>query len=154
TRPREVNAVPWQTAAVMLGEHFPRITDAVLSRTSRIAGTQSVAHPPDVMVSGGAQSAPESNHSDDVPGESDAGTLESVLEPHARKMERSGLRMAFVEGLLEPGAQLELGEVAMRWAGMPNKHERALTLEVLRALESAGYLEASGDETWTVSGKR
>ncbi|MGH7660769.1 MAG: SDR family NAD(P)-dependent oxidoreductase, partial [Vulcanimicrobiaceae bacterium] len=40
TRPREVNAVPWQTAAVMLGEHFPRITDAVLSRTSRIAGTQ------------------------------------------------------------------------------------------------------------------
>jgi hypothetical protein len=106
------------------------------------------------MVSGGAQSAPESNHSEQPAGAENAGTLQDALEPHARKMERSGLRMDFLESLLVPGARLELGEVAMRWAGMPNKHERALTLDVLRALEGAGYLEASGDEAWTVSGKR
>ncbi|MBV8151951.1 MAG: hypothetical protein JOY59_10375, partial [Candidatus Eremiobacteraeota bacterium] len=80
--------------------------------------------------------------------------LETVLEPYARRMERSGLKAEFVRNLLEPGANLELGEVAMRWAGMPNKHERALTLEVLRSLEAAGYVEAAGADTWTVSGKR
>lgn len=151
TRPREVNAVPWQTAAVMLGEHFPRITDAVLSRTSRISGTH--ATPPPVIPSV-AREASEARDSEQVEHREQPDTIHDVLAEHARRMERSGLRMDFVEGLLVPGAHLELGEVAMRWAGMPNKHERALTLDVLRALEAAGYLEASGDEAWTVSGKR
>lgn len=159
TRPREVNAVPWQTAAVMLGEHFPRITDAVLSRTSRLSGTQraqekSEAAPHAVIPSVASESERSRGTAEISQEKEEPSTLQSALEPHARRMERSGLRMEFVESLLVPGAQLELGEVAMRWAGMPNKHERALTLDVLRALEAAGYLEASGDEAWTVSGKR
>jgi hypothetical protein len=32
----------------------------------------------------------------------------------------------------------------MRWAGMPNKHERAVTDEVLAALANAGYLQTDG----------
>ena len=154
-RPRELNAVPWQTAAVALGEHFPRITDAFLSRTAHLVGTQNAPPPltpsvgesesPFVTPSAGAQSAPESRGSDD---------LESALEPLARRMERSGLRVQFVRELLVPGAHLEAGEIAMRWAGMPNKHERALTVEVLQALEGAGYLERSGDDAWSVKGNR
>ena len=58
-------------------------------------------------------------------------------------MERSGLRIQFVRELLVPGALLEAGEIAMLRAGMPNKHERALTVEVLQALEGAGYLGPS-----------
>jgi hypothetical protein len=65
-------------------------------------------------------------------------------------MERSGLRVQFVRELLVPGARLEAGEIAMRWAGMPNKHERALTVDVLQALQEAGYLESAGNDTWTV----
>ena len=45
-RAREVNAVPWQTAAVALGEHFPRITDLVIERSSRLVGIQPSAPTP------------------------------------------------------------------------------------------------------------
>jgi len=142
TRPREVNAVPWQTAAVALGEHFPRLTDAVLSRAVVLSGTT-----PQSPVA-------ESNHSEQPQTHDTGGTLHEVLEPLARRMERSGLRIEFVESLLRPGERLEAGEIAMRWAGMPNKHERALTVEVLRALEAAGYVTWSADDAWTVNGKR
>jgi short-subunit dehydrogenase len=152
SRPRELNAVPWQTAAVSLGEHFPRITDAVLSHNPRLVGIRKTpeAAPPSVIPSGGAHGAPESRDREAVEVHD---TIETALEAHARRMERSGLRMDFVRELLVPGARLELGEIAMRWAGMPNKHERALTQEVLKALEAAGYLEADGDDVWVVSGK-
>jgi len=167
-RPREVNAVPWQTAAAALGEHFPRATDAFLSRTSHLVGTQSsgvarvesetpplvipsVAPPPIVIPSvENAETPPLSSRAKSR----DSDPLEAALEPHARRMERSGLRVQFVRELLVPGAQLEAGEIAMRWAGMPNKHERALTVEVLQALEGAGYLEPSGDEVWSVKENR
>ena len=38
----------------------------------------------------------------------------------------------------------------MRWAGMPNKNERAAMHEVLDALEAGGFLERVGEETWKV----
>lgn len=49
-----------------------------------------------------------------------------------------------------PGATIELNELAMRWAGMPNKNERAALREVLDALTTSGYLESTGEETWKV----
>jgi hypothetical protein len=49
-----------------------------------------------------------------------------------------------------PGATLELNALAMRWAGMPNKNERAALREVLDALTAGGYLELMEDETWRV----
>ncbi|MBV8074411.1 MAG: SDR family NAD(P)-dependent oxidoreductase [Candidatus Eremiobacteraeota bacterium] len=141
-RSREVNAVPWQTTAVALGERFPRLTDLVLSRSSKLVGSQRTAR---VAETEPVETPPEP--------ETPPHSLEAALEPHARRMERSGLRPAFVRDLLVPGARLDAGEVAMRWAGMPNKHERALTLDVLQALEAAGYLERAGDDAWLVSEK-
>ena len=38
----------------------------------------------------------------------------------------------------------------MRWAGMPNKNERAALHEVLDALAQAGFLQADGAERWRV----
>lgn len=143
TRPREVNAVPWQTATVSFGERFPGIADAVLSRTPNLIGAARAEFEQ-------SEAPPESQAEERAELETDPDALEVVLEAHARRMERSGLRPSFVRDLLVPGQRLELGEVAMRWAGMPNKHERALTVEVLRALEDAGYLQAAGDEAWTV----
>jgi hypothetical protein len=52
--------------------------------------------------------------------------------------------------LLVRDARLEVGDVAMRWFGMPNKNERALTSEILDALTNAGYLESDGEGVWTV----
>jgi len=40
---------------------------------------------------------------------------------------------------------LDAYEVALRWAGMPNKNERAATTEVLDALAGAGFLEREGE---------
>jgi hypothetical protein len=76
--------------------------------------------------------------------------FERALEPVARRMERVKLPVAFVRDLLVPGTTLSLNEAAMRWAGMPNKNERAAMREVLDALTAAGYLEALGPERWRV----
>jgi hypothetical protein len=65
-------------------------------------------------------------------------------------MQRLKLHEGFVRGLLAPGAELELGDVSMRWAGMPNKNERGLMREVLQALTSAGFLERAGEDRYRV----
>jgi hypothetical protein len=76
--------------------------------------------------------------------------LTAALSPVARRMERVKLTPAFIQAALVPDATLDLNEVAMRWAGMPNKNERAAMREVLDALTAAGYLHQTGDETWKV----
>ncbi len=60
-------------------------------------------------------------------------------------MERVKLREQFVHDLLREGDVLDPHEVALRWAGMPNKNERAATNEVLDALVGAGFLERDGE---------
>ncbi|HEX3368774.1 MAG TPA: hypothetical protein VHS56_04285 [Candidatus Cybelea sp.] len=76
--------------------------------------------------------------------------FERALEPLARRMERIKLPMQFLREALVPGTTLSLNNLAMRWAGMPNKNERAAMREALEALEAAGFLEAAGGETWKV----
>ncbi len=73
-----------------------------------------------------------------------------TLAPLASRMQRLKLGAPFVRALLEPGSVLEAGEVALRWAGMPNKNERALTNEVLETLASAGYLERGAPGAYRV----
>ena len=151
TRVRVVNAVPWQTLLVALAELFPRVTDEVLTRLPQLVGGQSVpaaqfmvkspepiAAPTESVILSGAREASE------VEG------LSAALEPVARRMERLNVREEFVRGLLVADARLEVGDVAMRWFGMPNKNERALTTEILDALANAGYLESDGNGVWTV----
>ncbi|MBV9333611.1 MAG: hypothetical protein JO146_06360 [Candidatus Eremiobacteraeota bacterium] len=76
--------------------------------------------------------------------------FERALEPVVRRMERVKLPASFLREALVPGATLKLGALAMRWAGMPNKNERAVLREALDALANAGYLEHLEEETWRV----
>jgi hypothetical protein len=80
----------------------------------------------------------------------DADSFEGALERHRRRMEKLNFRESFVRELLVVDARLELGDIALRWAGMPNKNERAITQEVLEALAQAGFLERSDDQTYRV----
>ena len=73
-----------------------------------------------------------------------------ALEPHAARMKKLNLRTKFVRELLVPDTTLDLGSVAMHWAGMPNKNERGLTTEVLDALVRAGFLDPLGQEKYRV----
>ena len=74
----------------------------------------------------------------------------AALEPLRRRMERVKLPESFLRELLVPAATIQLNDAAMRWAGMPNKNERAALHEVLDALAQAGFLETEGDERWRV----
>jgi hypothetical protein len=76
--------------------------------------------------------------------------FEAALEPVARRMERVKLPASFLLELLREGGEIQLGETAMRWAGMPNKNERAALTEALDALTAAGFMERTGKETWKV----
>ncbi len=77
--------------------------------------------------------------------------FEAALEPLRRRMERAHLEPAFVRGLLVPEAVIDVSEVAMRWAGMPNKHERALTSEVFFSLAEWGFLTPRADGRYRVA---
>jgi len=75
--------------------------------------------------------------------------FERALEPLTRRLERVKLPVSFLAELLREGGEIHLGEAAMRWAGMPNKNERAALTEALDALAEAGFLQR-GKETWKV----
>jgi short-subunit dehydrogenase len=77
-------------------------------------------------------------------------SFDAALEPLRNRMLRSNFSPAFVRGLLVPDAVLDVGETAMRWAGMPNKHERALTGEVFFALAEWGFLAPRADGRYRV----
>ncbi len=70
-----------------------------------------------------------------------AADFDAALEPLRRRMERVKLSERFVRDVLQTGAVLDPHEIALRWAGMPNKNERAATVEVLDALTDAGFLQ-------------
>jgi short-subunit dehydrogenase len=156
TRPRVLNAVPWQTAFVALAELFPRITDIVLERNPSLVGARDAAPVPQV-VSEPPREAAALTTTAETPKPSDAETpapagFEAAIEPVRRRMERVKLREEFVRGLLHEGDVLDVHEVALRWAGMPNKNERAATSEVLDALSDAGYLRRDGERYHVVRG--
>jgi short-subunit dehydrogenase len=173
TRPRMLNAVPWQTAFVALAELFPAVTDAVLERNPSLVGTGDAPQPAiegpaahvlasatklrddndAAVASADAIAAPdEAEAAAHVPAPSSPSTLDTALEPVRRRMERVKLREEFVRGLLRAGEVLDTHEVALRWAGMPNKNERAATNEVLDALAAAGFLRRDGERYHVVRG--
>jgi short-subunit dehydrogenase len=172
-RPHVLNAVPWQTAAVALAEFFPRATDALLARAPALVGG---GEGPKALVAadagpeaapplagkvtaestvGEADSVSAAGEADSVSAAAETGSapeisFEEALEPHRRRMEKLRLGEPFVRDLLALGATLELGQVALAWAGMPNKNERAITAEVLEALAAAGFLEPLPEQTYRV----
>jgi len=148
TRPRVLNAVPWQTAFVALAELFPRLTDLVLERNPALVGTQNVVPAIDAPPANDAP-APEPSATEAAPNPVDApasdpaatADFDAALEPLRRRMARVRLSETFVRDLMQPDAVLDAHEVALGWAGMPNKNERAATVEVLDALSDAGFLQ-------------
>jgi short-subunit dehydrogenase len=142
TRPRVVNAVPWQTAFVALAEAFPRLTDAIIERNPALVGIDPVSAQ---LPSPAPVALPPANEPPAIEAAPPAALpdIDDALAPLRRRMERVKLTADFVRGLLVEGAVLDPNEVAMRWAGMPNKNERAVTVAVLDALTEAGLLAAS-----------
>ncbi|HEV8021845.1 MAG TPA: SDR family NAD(P)-dependent oxidoreductase [Candidatus Lustribacter sp.] len=74
----------------------------------------------------------------------------AALESLQRRMERAKLTTDFVRSLLIVDNVIDVGEAAMRWAGMPNKHERSLTSEVFFALAEWGFLAPRADGRYRV----
>ena len=153
-----VNAVPWQTFFVWLAERAPAITDYVLSKAPSLVGVQlvsdqrralpEVAVPVPVTVPV-AMPEPEAIASpEDEP--IALSPFEAAISGQLARMAKFKMTPAFVRSVLVPGEEVDLGEVAMRWAGMPNKHERALTNDVLDALADGGYLEHLEPERYRV----
>ncbi|MGA8576929.1 MAG: hypothetical protein WB609_14750, partial [Candidatus Cybelea sp.] len=148
-----VNAVPWQTAFAALGEFSGTLADSVIVRRFTVRKTaqpEPLCHPE--RSAGGAESKGETPPSASLRTALRAGDkeFEEALEPVARRMERVKLSANFLREALVPGATLELNALAMRWAGMPNKNERAALREALDALEAGGLLERLQEETWRV----
>ena len=147
TRPRVLNAVPWQTAFVALAELFPRVTDFVLERNPALVGTNAAAS----TALAPAVPAPEAPvapaHDTTTPASptSEPSAFDAAIEPVRRRMERVKLKESFVRDLLREGESLDPNEVALRWAGMPNKNERAVTIEALDALVEAHFLAREGE---------
>jgi len=65
-------------------------------------------------------------------------------------MERLNLSRAAVAGWLVPGTMIGADDIALRWAGMPNKNERALVTTVLEALADAAFLQRLSPGTYAV----
>ena len=142
-RAARINAVPWQTAGVILGEWFPALADRAMARMAdRPTGPHAI------------EPAPQPQPQPQPPPSSVVIALPSpfqrALEPVARRMERVKLTPDFIASLLVPDTTIAFNEIAMRWAGMPNKNERAALREVLEALVTAGYLEDAGEDAWLV----
>ena len=163
TRPPVLNAVPWQTAAVALAETFPGITETLLARAPGLVGidvanagaaapVEPAAIPTPLPVSTADASEPAEPASEPPAGGAANGartaaaeSFDDALAPVRRRMERVRMRPAFVHDLLREGAVLDPNEVALQWAGMPNKNERAVTNEVLDALVEARFLARDGE---------
>ncbi|HET7813683.1 MAG TPA: SDR family NAD(P)-dependent oxidoreductase [Candidatus Baltobacteraceae bacterium] len=145
SRPKRVNAVWWHTLFSVLGEWFPGPTDksfegAPVPKPQPQPQPAPIAPPP-------VETPTEVPEPFELPEPSD---FERALEPVARRMERVKLPQSFLEDLLRSGQDVHLSDAAMRWAGMPNKNERAALAEALEALATQGFLERTGDESWRV----
>jgi short-subunit dehydrogenase len=148
TRPHVLNAVPLHTFGMMLGEMFPRFVDRVLAKRVEPpppAAPPSVETPTEAPQQPMPQPVPQP-----APGEPSQSDFDRALEPVARRLERVKLPPAFLADLLQTGGEIQLADAAMRWAGMPNKNERAAMCEAFDALTAGGFLEKTGDERWRV----
>lgn len=146
TRQSTVNAVPLHTLGALLGEWFPHFADRAMAQRPPIPAP---APPPPVEVPTEAPPMPQPVPQS-APGEPAGSDFERALEPVSRRMERVKLPAAFLADLLQTGGEVVLGDAAMRWAGMPNKNERAAMHEALDALAAGGFLEQTGEERWRV----
>ncbi|HEV3157984.1 MAG TPA: SDR family NAD(P)-dependent oxidoreductase [Candidatus Baltobacteraceae bacterium] len=147
-----VNAVPWQTTLVAIGDMLPAVADLVLNAyPSLVSGGPLPAaadavpilppDPPPQLAAAKPTAIPQD-------GSASTKTPVTIRPTLARRMERLGLSEQFIREFLVPGATLDVEEIALRWAGMPNKNERALIGDILNALTETGYLEREDDRSF------
>ncbi|MBV9233921.1 MAG: SDR family NAD(P)-dependent oxidoreductase [Candidatus Eremiobacteraeota bacterium] len=135
-----VNATPLQSLGTLLGEFAGTLADPLIR--ARFA--------PRPVATAYEEPIPPC-HPELVEGRhSHTPSMEAALEPLARRMERVKLPQSFLREALVADQTLEFNALAMRWAGMPNKNERAALREALDALAAAGYLQPLEDEKWQV----
>ncbi|MHB8178876.1 MAG: SDR family NAD(P)-dependent oxidoreductase [Vulcanimicrobiaceae bacterium] len=157
-RSANINAVPSQAALVVLGEWCWPLVDRLVMRPRAESMPRPKAPP---MTAGSTAGEPASVSATKQMPVSDMQSVQpsaprskvsfsEALAPVARRMERVKLSPAFLQDSLVAGTTLDLHELAMRWAGMPNKNERAVLREALEALASARFLEPTGETTWRV----
>jgi len=61
-----------------------------------------------------------------------------------------GFSLDFVaKNVFSTPGPVTVAQIAMLWMGMPNKHDRKRTRQLLDALVAAGLLESTGEETYT-----
>jgi hypothetical protein len=61
-------------------------------------------------------------------------------------IDKLGFKRSFVAGtILGSSATVTVAQIAMLWMGMPNKHDRKRTKQLLEALAGAGLFEADPD---------
>ena len=142
-RPATLNAVPLHALSAAMGDLFPQLADALVFANVKPPAKTAGAPVPQPQP----QPAPSPQPEVALEAQSD---FDRALEPVARRMERVKLPPAFLAQLLRPGDDVQLSDAAMRWAGMPNKNERAALAEALDALTAGGFLERTGDESWRV----
>jgi len=138
-----VNAVPLHTSVAVLGEWFATLADPFI--ISRLSPSPVTLSPSPTLRTGSVEGRQVRDDN------TTAGSFEAALAPVARRMERVKLPAKILREALVPGAMVELNALAMQWAGMPNKNERAALREALDALAAGGYLEPLTDGTWKVT---
>ena len=147
TRKPVVNGVPWQTFVVSIAEALPAVTDYVLQRAPQIV----LGDAPLPAIPASAPAAIAEVDAAAPQNEAPVDPIDVALAAHAARMHKLNLKLSYVRALLVPGRELDLGDVALGWAGMPNKIERALTNDVLDALAAAGILEHLEPERYRVN---
>jgi hypothetical protein len=126
----------------------PEADDAILVETHAAAVEPVVAAPAanGEFFSDDEEPPPPS---DDEPAHATS-SFDAALESLRFRMDRSKLPVTFIRDLLVPDAVLDVSETALRWAGMPNKHERSLTSEIFFALAEWGFLAPRADGRYRV----
>jgi hypothetical protein len=85
-----------------------------------------------------------------------AGELSAAIEGTELPalLESLGFRVEFVaDKVLSTSAQVTVSQVAMLWMGMPNKHDRKRTRQLLDALADAGLLARAGEDTYEAAAR-
>ena len=106
--------------------------------------------PAAMMLDDDELAAQEPTAPEDVERPMTGSSFDAALESLQKRMDRAKLTTDFVRSLLIVDNVIDVGDAAMRWAGMPNKHERSLTSEVFFALAEWGYLAPRADGRYRV----
>lgn len=68
------------------------------------------------------------------------------LDTVQAELDKLGFAVDFVAREALSGGEVTVSRIAMLWQGMPNKHDRKRTLQLLNTLSRIGLLIAKGDD--------